>query len=78
MGLSEYYIVTECKVIPLHHEGIRGRRGIALPILDFDTIWREVCGQTSHINCITHGKNPGTHGTGSWLVLRAGLGHFGE
>jgi hypothetical protein len=35
MGLSEYYTVTECKVIPLHTmRAYRGRRGISLPILD--------------------------------------------
>lgn len=79
MGLSEYYIVIECKVIPLHTmRAYRGRRGIALPIIDFDTRWREACRQTSHTSCLTHGKNPGTHATGSWLVPRAGLGYFGE
>jgi len=79
MGLSEYYIVTECKVIPLcTMRAYGGRIGIALPILDFENRWREVCGQTSHISCITQRKNPGTHGTGRWLVPRAGLGYFGE
>jgi hypothetical protein len=39
---------------------------------------REVWSQTSHINCITHGKNIGTHGTGSWLLSIAGLGYFEE
>jgi len=39
---------------------------------------KEVCGQTSHISCTTHGNYPGTNETGSWLVPKAGVRYFGE